>query len=141
MPGRQVHPGTAPGWGEQPDVMARFLLLFRPRVPLPPTELIGRLDPLVLRFHADVEHRSPAHLSAIVRGEHETLRLQLIADVQAKADGPVLELVLMSREAMGAGAPHTKQLFETLVAIAAEEMPDLDLVFRSDRDGALPDRN
>jgi len=57
--------------------MARFLLLFRPRVSLPPTELIGRLDPLVLRFHAEVEHRSPAHLSAIVRGDHETLRLQL----------------------------------------------------------------
>ena len=42
---------------------------------------------------------------------------------------------------MGAGAPNTKALFETLVAIAAEVMPDLDLVFRSDRDGALPDRN
>ncbi|MCT0206632.1 hypothetical protein [Synechococcus sp. CS-1332] len=121
--------------------MARFLLLFRPQLPLPATELIARLDPLILRFHADVEHRSPAHLSAMVRGEYEMLRLQLIADVQAKADGPVLELVLMSREAMGAGAPHTKQLFENLVAIAAQVMPDLDLVFRSDRDGALPDRN
>ena len=44
--------------------MARFLLLFRPRVSLPPTELIGRLDPLVLRFHADGGHRSPAHLRA-----------------------------------------------------------------------------
>ena len=54
---------------------------------------------------------------------------------------PCWKLVLMSREAMGTGAPHTKELFETLVVIAAEVMPDLYLVFRSDRDGALPDRN
>ncbi|WP_216900082.1 hypothetical protein [Synechococcus sp. CCY 9618] len=121
--------------------MARFLLLFRPRSPLTPRELIGRLEPLIDRFGAEVEHRSPAHLSAMVRGEHETLRLRLIADVQAKADGPVLELVLMSREAMGAGAPQTKERFGSLVAIAAQVMPDLDLVFRSDRDGALPDRD
>jgi hypothetical protein len=121
--------------------MARFLLLFRPRSPLPAHDLIGRLEPLIDRFCADVEHRSPAHLSAMVRGEHEALRLRLIADVQAKAEGPVLELVLMSREAMGAGAPQTKAHFENLVTIAAQEMADLDLVFRSDRDGALPDRN
>jgi hypothetical protein len=121
--------------------MARFLLLFRPRSPLPAAELIGRLDPLIERFRAEVDHRSAAHLSATVRGEHETLRLQLIADVQAKADGPLLELVLMSREAMGAGAPLTKEMFGNLVTMAAQVMPDLDLVFRSDRDGALPDRN
>ena len=59
---------AASGYGEQSDVMARFLLLFRPRLPLPSAELIGRLDPLVQRFHAVVEHRSPAHLSAMVRG-------------------------------------------------------------------------
>lgn len=121
--------------------MARFLLLFKPRSPLPAPELIARLDPLLDRFHAEVEHRSAAHLSAMLRKEHETLRLQLIADVQAKAEGPVLELVLLSREAMGSGAPHTRELFETLVSTAAAVMPDLALVFRSDRDGALPDRN
>jgi hypothetical protein len=121
--------------------MARFLLLFRPRSHLQPPDLIACLEPLISRFAADVEHRSPAHLSALVRGEHETLRLRLIADVQAKADGPVLELVLMSREAMGLGAPRTKERFESLVEIASQVMPDLDLVFRSDRDGPLPDRN
>jgi hypothetical protein len=120
--------------------MARFLLLFRPQSPLPPPDLIGRLQPLIEGFSAKVDHRSPAHLSAMVRGEYEPLRLQLVADVQAKADGPVLELVLMSREAMGTGAPQTKERFECLLAIASEVMPDLDLVFRSDRDGALPDR-
>jgi hypothetical protein len=120
--------------------MARFLVLFRPQSPLRPPELIGRLDPLIDGFSAMVDHRSPAHLSAMVRGEYEPLRLQLIADVQAKADGPVLELVLRSREAMGTGAPQTKERFECLVAIAEQVMPDLDLVFRSDRDGALPDR-
>ena len=66
--------------------------------------------------------------------------MQLFADVQAKAEGPVLELVLMSREAMGRGAPQTRQWFEKLVGAATETMPELQLVFRSDRDGPLPDR-
>ena len=61
------------------------------------------------------------------------------ADVQAKAGGPVLELVLMSREAMGKGAPQTRQWFEQLALAVAETMPQLELVFRSDRDGPLPD--
>lgn len=121
--------------------MARFLLLFKPRSPLPPPDLIGRLEPLIDRFGAEVDHRSPAHLSAMVRGGDEALRLKLIADVQAKSDGSVLELVLLSRESMGVGAPQTRERFESLVTIAAQVMPDLNLVFRSDRDGALPDRH
>lgn len=121
--------------------MARFLLLFKPRSPLPPPDLIGRLEPLIDRFGAEVDHRSPAHLSAMVRGGDEALRLKLIADVQAKSDGSVLELVLLSRESMGVGAPQTRERFESLVTIAAHVMPDLNLVFRSDRDGALPDRH
>ena len=74
-----------------------------------------------------------------VFGEDRSLRLQLFADVQAKAGGPVLELVLMSREAMGKGAPQTRQWFDQLAAAAAETMPEMELVFRSDRDGPLPD--
>jgi hypothetical protein len=46
----------------------------------------------------------------------------------------------MSREPMGRGAPHTLQRFVHLVEVAADTMPGLDLVFRSDRDGPLPDR-
>jgi len=76
---------------------------------------------------------------SVMLGGGEQLRLQLFADVQAKAGGPVLELVLMSREAMGKGAPQTRHWFDQLAAAAAETMPQLELVFRSDRDGPLPD--
>jgi hypothetical protein len=64
--------------------------------------------------------------------------MQLFADVQSKADGPVLELVLMSREAMGQGAPQTHAVFEQLVHLASRQLDGLELRFRSDRDGALP---
>ena len=43
------------------------------------------------------------------------------------------------REAMGKGAPQTRQWFEQLALAVAETMPQLELVFRSDRDGPLPD--
>jgi hypothetical protein len=118
--------------------MARYLMVFRPRGSAEPVALIACLEPLIARMRAEVDHRTPAHLSAMLGGG-EQLRLQLFADVQAKATGPVLELVLMSREAMGKGAPQTRQWFEQLAAAAAETMPELELVFRSDRDGPLPD--
>jgi hypothetical protein len=51
----------------------------------------------------------------------------------------VLELVLMSREAMGRGAPLTLERFERLLETAVTTMTALDVVFRSDRDGPLPD--
>ena len=87
--------------------MARFLLVYRPRTPVGPELLILQLEPLLERLHAEIDHRTPAHLSAMLRGGSESLRLQLFADVQARADGSVLELVLMSQEPMGRGAPHT----------------------------------
>jgi hypothetical protein len=118
--------------------MARYLMVLRPRAALEPSGLIAALEPLIVRLRAEVDHRTPAHLSAMLGGG-EQLRLQLFADVQAKAAGPVLELVLMSREAMGKGAPQTRHWFDQLAAAAAETMPQLELVFRSDRDGPLPD--
>jgi hypothetical protein len=117
--------------------MARYLMVLRPEGALEPAALIACLDPLISRLRAEVDHRTPAHLSAMLGGG-EQLRLQLFADVQAKADGPVLELVLMSREPMGKGAPQTRRWFDQLAAAAAETMPHLPLVFRSDRDGPLP---
>ncbi|MFM7651824.1 MAG: hypothetical protein ACKO5M_02695, partial [Vulcanococcus sp.] len=101
------------GSSEPLRAMARFLLVLQPRCPAPPAALIEALDPLLGGLHAEVDHRTPAHLSALLRGGQEHLRLQLFADVQAKAEGPVLELV-------------------------ASTQPELDLRFRSDRDGALP---
>ncbi|MFM7360270.1 MAG: hypothetical protein ACKO25_00280 [Cyanobium sp.] len=120
--------------------MARYLMVLRPRSPDEPGELIAGLEPLIQRLRAEVDHRTTAHLSAMV-GAGDPLRLQLFADVQAKTDGPVLELVLMSREAMGKGAPQTREWFERLAQTAAETMPHLQLAFRSDRDGPLPDRS
>ena len=118
--------------------MARFLLVLKPRKPIESKDLIAGLDRLVDQLDAEVDHRTPAHLSAMLRGGMEHLRLQLFADVQAKAAGPVLELVLMSREPMGRGAPQTRECFEDLVRKASESMANLEPVFRSDRDGPLP---
>jgi hypothetical protein len=39
---------------------------------------------------------------------------------------------------MGKGAPQTRRWFDRLALAAAETMPQLELVFRSDRDGPLP---
>lgn len=118
--------------------MARFLLVLRPKSPVGSAVLIDQLQPVLQGLEAVVDHRTPAHLSALLRGGGETQRLQLFADVQAKLEGPVLELVLMSREAMGQGAPQTRAVFERLLALVASAMPEQELVFRSDRDGALP---
>ena len=120
--------------------MARFLVVLKPRDLMSFHDLIGAMDTLVDQLGAQVEHRTPAHLSAMLRDTGDSMPLQLFADVQSKAEGPVLELVLMSREPMGRGAPHTLQRFVNLVDVAADTMPGLDLVFRSDRDGPLPDR-
>lgn len=118
--------------------MARFLVVLRPTTPVAAAELIAGLEPVVEQLDAQVDHRTPAHLSAMLSGGVENLPLQLFADVQAKAGGPVLELVLISRESMGRGAPQTLECFEDLVRRTAAAMPALELVFRSDRDGPLP---
>ncbi|MFM8277455.1 MAG: hypothetical protein ACKN89_10825 [Cyanobium sp.] len=117
--------------------MARFLLVFRPRLPLGPELLIPRLEPLMARLSAEIDHRTPAHLSAMLRCGSESLRLQLFADVQAKAEGPLLEVVLMSQEPMGKGAPQTRERLNEFVAVADECLAELELVFRSDRDGPV----
>ena len=118
--------------------MARFLTVLKPAAPIEPSVLIDGLAPLLKALHGEVDHRTPAHLSALLRGGHEQLRMQLFADVQSKAEGPVLELVLMSREAMGQGAPQTRAVFQRMLDEAAQSLSHLQLAFRSDRDGALP---
>ena len=116
--------------------MARFMVVLQPRDPVDPQDLISALDPLVARLMAEVEHRTRAHLSAMLRDASDNLSLQLFADVQAQSLGPMLELVLMSREAMGLGAPQTLAVFEELVKQAGR-LVGMDVVFRSDRDGPL----
>ncbi|MEI8250338.1 MAG: hypothetical protein WCF98_04140 [Synechococcus sp. ELA057] len=118
--------------------MARFLVVLKPRNPVEPQELISALDPLVKRLMAEVEHRTAAHLSAMLRDASDNLRLQLFADVQAQSCGPVLELVLMSREPMGRGAPLTRGRFGQLLELVEETIPSVQVTFRSDRDGPLP---
>ena len=118
--------------------MARFLLVLKPRTSASPAALIEALEPLLQDLHAEIDHRTPAHLSALLRGGQEHLRMQLFGDVQSKAEGPVLELVLMSREPMGQGAPQTRQVFQQMLELLAGRQPGLELIFRSDRDGALP---
>ena len=118
--------------------MARFFTVLKPRIAVSPAALIEALQPVLKEIQAEVDHRTTAHLSALLRGGQEHLCMQLFADVQSKAEGPVLELVLMSREPMGQGAPQTLRVFEQLLQQAATVLPDLELCFRSDRDGPLP---
>ena len=43
----------------------------------------------------------------------------------------------MRQEPMGRGAPHTLERLKELVAAAADNLSDMELVFRSDRDGPV----
>ncbi len=118
--------------------MARFLVVLRPTAEMAATTMLEALHPVLAGLNAEVEHRTPAHLSAMIRGGGESQRMQLFADVQAKADGSVLELVLLSREAMGSTAPKTRQVFERLLELIQQHVHTMPLNFRSDRDGPLP---
>jgi len=117
--------------------MARFLLVLKPLDGARDAELIDGLQPLLESLQAEVDHRTPAHLSALLRGGPEQMRMQLFADVQAKAEGSVVELALMSREPMGKGAPQSRAVFEAILHTVAQRLPQFELRFRSDRDGAL----
>ncbi|MCP9878718.1 hypothetical protein KBY74_02405 [Cyanobium sp. A1C-AMD] len=118
--------------------VARFLVVLKPGVPLDAAAMLEALQPVLEGLRAEIEHRTPAHLSAMIRGGGETQRMQLFADVQSKADGKVLELVLLSREAMGTTAPHTREVFKQLLELIQRHVPSMPLTFRSDRDGPLP---
>jgi hypothetical protein len=118
--------------------MARFLLVLQPQEGFTPNSLLDALDPLLRGLSAEVDHRTPAHLSALLKGAAEAQRMQLFADVQVKEKGLLLELVLLSREAMVSGAPATRRTFEQLVDLCMAQLQPSLLVFRSDRDGALP---
>ena len=119
--------------------MARFLLVLCPSVAMGAQQLIDAAEAILPGLCAEVDHRTPAHLGALVRGaEEEHLRLQLFADVQASAGGLLLELVLLSCEPMGLGAPQTRRVFERALDLIVAEQPGFEVGFRSDRDGALP---
>jgi hypothetical protein len=118
--------------------MARFLLVLQ----LPPgsaaNSVLDSLTTMLAQVDAEIDHRTPAHLSALLKSVGESQRMQLFADLQSKTGGARLELVLLSREGMGTGAPITRQMFERLVGLLEQQLSSLPLVFRSDRDGAVP---
>jgi len=125
--------------------MARFLLVLKPngsaagQAPAQrPEAILAALEPVLQALNAEVDHRTPAHLGALLKQGAEIQRMQLFADVQARADGRALELVLLSRESMGLRAPQTLEMFERLVALIEQHMPEMTVIFRSDRDGPLP---
>jgi len=121
--------------------MARFLVVLKPSAVMEAAAMLEALQPVLQGLNAEIEHRTPAHLSAMIRGGGESQRMQLFADVQSKADGKVLELVLLSREAMGSTAPQTRQIFERLLELIHNHVQTMPLNFRSDRDGPLPKAN
>lgn len=135
--------------------MARFLLVLQPRSASEtghqgedteergsgkaPEGLLRGLEPVLQQLNAEVDHRTSAHIGALLRHGGDSQRMQLFADVQSKpGGGQALELMLLSREAMGLGAPQTLAVLEKLVALCQEHLQHLHLVFRSDRDGPLP---
>lgn len=118
--------------------MARFLVVLKPSGAMEAAAMLEALQPVLQGLNAEIEHRTPAHLSAMIRGGGESQRMQLFADVQSKANGRVLELVVLSREAMGSTAPHTRQTFERLLDLIETHVRTMVLSFRSDRDGPLP---
>lgn len=125
--------------------MARFLLVLKPngsaagQAPAQrPEAILAALEPVLQALNAEVDHRTPAHLGSLLKQGAEIQRMQLFADVQARADGRALELVLLSRESMGLRAPQTLEMFERLVALIEQHMPEMTVIFRSDRDGPLP---
>lgn len=120
-----------------PHLMARFLLVLKPRLPMDSETLIASLAPLLAGLGAEVDHRTPAHLSALLKAGVEGLNLQLYADVQNQPTGRALELVLISRESMGSGAPRTRQVFEQLISLVEKGMEAMELQFRSDLQGPL----
>lgn len=118
--------------------MARFLLVLKPQATAKPAELIAGLLPWLEALAGEVDHQTTAHLSAVLRTGGDQQRMQLFADVQSKADGLVLELAVMSREPMGRGAPQTLAVFQELANLALAGREGMELLFRSDRDGAIP---
>ncbi|MBE9154727.1 hypothetical protein IQ216_02855 [Cyanobium sp. LEGE 06143] len=118
--------------------MARFLLVLKPEGHPESGAMLKALDPVLRDLNAEVDHRTSAHLGAMVKQGGETQRMQLFADVQSKADGRVLELVLLSREAMGLRAPKTHQTFMRLLELVSQHLGGMTLQFRSDLDGPIP---
>ena len=121
--------------------MARFLLVLKPTgaahgsIGEAAAQLLDGLAPVLDGLSAEVDHRTPAHLGALLRQGGEVQRMQLFADVQSQAGGKALELVLLSREPMGLRAPETLKTFERLVELVHTHLPEMELMFRSDRDG------
>jgi len=104
-----------------------------------PQSPLQGLAPVLLQLNAEVDHRTSAHIGALLRHGGDSQRMQLFADVQSKpGGGKTLELVLLSRESMGLGAPQTLAVLEKLVSLCQEHLQHMQLVFRSDRDGPLP---
>ncbi|WP_143593724.1 hypothetical protein [Synechococcus sp. 1G10] len=118
--------------------MARLIIVLKPRGPAAGHELIPKLMPALERLEPEFDHQGPSHLSAVMRVPPHGMVVQIFADVQPQADGPELDVVLMSSETMIKGAPQTLQAFTKLISLLPEHAGDLELIFRSDRDGPVP---
>lgn len=118
--------------------MARLIIVLKPRGPATGDELIPMLMPALQRLEAEFDHQAPSHLSGSMRVSRQGMVVQLFADVQPQADGPELDVVLMSSETMTKGAPQTLEALGALIALLPEHASGLNLIFRSDRDGPVP---
>lgn len=116
------------------------MVVLKPKGTRTGEELITFLLPTLALLDTEIDHQGTLHLSGLLRVPPQGLAVQLFADVQPQAEGPELDVVLMSGEAMTKGAPLTHQALASLIALLPEHAADLELTFRSDRDGPLPHR-
>jgi hypothetical protein len=118
--------------------MARLIMVLKPRGPAAEQDLIPVLLPALVQLGTEIDQQGPVHLSGLLRVPPQGLAVQLFADVQPQSDGPELDVVLMSGEAMTKGAPLTRQTLQSLIDLLPLHAAGLELIFRSDRDGPLP---
>ncbi|MFY8148033.1 MAG: hypothetical protein ACOVNL_02310 [Prochlorococcaceae cyanobacterium] len=115
--------------------MARLMVVLKPVAACKAGELIPQLDPVLERLGAVVDERSATHLGASFVQPPVGLKVQLFGDVQPRAEGYELELVLMSNEPMAGGSRNTRLALESLLSQVENRVKDMRVIFRSDRDG------
>ncbi|MCP9891757.1 hypothetical protein KBY57_11945 [Cyanobium sp. Aljojuca 7D2] len=65
------------------------------------------------------------------------ISVQLLLEFRGHGE---ITCLLSSREGMGKGAPQSRACFEQVLALLAEQLPAIELRYRSDRDGPIRQR-
>ncbi len=91
--------------GVDAESMACFLVMHKPRHPIPSRDPIAAVDVRSDKLERQIVERTPAPLSFMPLPKANQRRLQRLADLQAINNG--MELVLLRRQQHECGAQHT----------------------------------